>query len=213
MKKLKLPFWFETQLNKLLQPNIVTIVETFIDGKPSKKFYGKSLTGNFIQWLYAHNSQNDAAFQLSPSINNTRTSGWRIDTGAATGGLQSMDLDITAGAGIVNQGMVLGSDVVVVTPSNFSVGTLINSGVGAGQIVYNTQVSIQGNTIVGQNTSFILQRTFSNNSGGNITVQAIAIYCNETTGGFMYYLDSVAPADVIANGQVYTVQITFQITT
>jgi hypothetical protein len=210
---MRLPFFIETQLYKILKPQIVTIVETFIDGKPSKKFYGKSLVGNFIQWLYAQFNQNDGAFALSPDINNTRTTCWRIDTGAATGGVQATNPTLVAGAGVVNQGIVVGSAAVVPTPASFNVGTLIANGVGAGQLSYTQQSSIQGNVIAGQNTSFKLQRTWTNGSGGNVTVKAVAIYTNATAGGLMLYLDSVSPDDIIPNGNTYTVIITFQITT
>lgn len=213
MKKIKIPFWLETQVNKIIQPNIVTIVETFIDGKRSRKFYGKSLTGNFLQWIYAMANANDANFLVSDAnFFNSRTAGIRADTGAASSSLAT-NISIEAAAGVSNQGIRLGSAVVVPAPASYNIGTLIANGVGAGQLVYNAMGSIQGCTVVGSQTSFILQRTFNNNSGGNVTVQAIAIQSNDVVGGLQYYLDAVAPADVIGNGQVYTVQITFQITT
>jgi len=74
-------------------------------------------------------------------------------------------------------------------------------------------VSLQAMTIVGAQSSFVISRTYNNASGGNVTVRAIAMYISAIAGGIMHYLDSVSPDDVIGNGQVYTVTITFQITT
>lgn len=215
MKKIKIPFWLETQINKIIQPNIVTIVETFIDGKPIKKFYGKSLVGNFLQTVYAYMNQDDAVnFVIGTAPFDDLTACLRIDTGAKNvGAITTGLLDITGSAGQTTFGTVLGSAVVVPAPGSFNVGTLITHGAGAGQLQYSAQGSTQGCVVSGSNTSFVLSRSFTNASGGNVTVNAIALYQTNIVGGVMIYLDSVSPADVIGNGQVYTVNLTFQIST
>jgi len=211
---MKLPFWIETQLNKVIKPQIVTIVETFIDGKPSKKFYGKSLVGNFLQAVYALMNVNDAAWLASGAPWNSRVTGLRADTGGATLTMNAAAVFVqNAGAGITTFGTVLGSAAVVPAPASFNVGTLIAHGSGAGQLQYGAQSVVQGVQVSGQNSNFILTRSYTNSSGGNVTVRAIAQYSNTFAGGMMFYLDSVSPDDVIGNGQVYTVQITYQITT
>jgi hypothetical protein len=210
---MKLPFFIETQLNKILKPQIVTIVETFIDGKPSRKFYGKSLVANYLQYIYGSGHQDNVAFLASGAPFNSLSTALRIDTGGATASIKALQVRIEAAAGITNQGIVLGSAAVVPAPASFNVGTLIAHGAGANQLQYGTMGSIQGVNIVGQNSNFIFQRTFTNSSGGNVTCRAIALYTNVIAGGMMVYLDSVAPDDVIGNGQVYTVQLTYQITT
>jgi hypothetical protein len=210
---MKLPFFIETQLNKLLKPQIVTIVETFIDGKPSKKFYGKSLVANWLQFLYAQLNANSGGYQNSMAPYNNQIGVQRADTGAIANVGSLNPMNSHGGLNVVNEGIILGSAVVVPTPASFNVGTVITSGVGANQLQYLVQTSIQGVEATGQNSSFILSRSYNNASGGNVTVNAIAIYSKVTTNPYMLYLDSVTPSDVIGNGELYTVNITFQITT
>jgi len=75
---MKLPFFIETQLNKLLKPQLVAIVETFIDGKRSRRFYGKSLTANFLQWLYCQMNGADVSWVASGAPFNSRTTCLRV---------------------------------------------------------------------------------------------------------------------------------------
>lgn len=212
---MRLPFWIETQIYKLIHPQIVTIVETFIDGKPSRKFYGRSLTGNFLQCLYAHFNQIDTVnFAVSDAtFFNTVDRGLRFDTGAQTNTLSTVSMALTAGVGVTNQGLTVGSSAVTPTPASFNNGTQIAHGVGAGQLQYGAMGANQGCTIAGQNTSFIFQRVFTNGSGGDVTVRSVCLRTNSVANGLLMYLDSVSPDDVIGNGQVYTVNITFTITT
>jgi hypothetical protein len=210
---MKLPFVVETQINKILKPNLITVVETFIDNKKQKKFYGKSLTGNFLQWLYGSINNGDADFlgsNLGIALNNNQVR--RADTGAATV-LSTAGIQLDANANTNAKGIVLSDDVTAITPASFNIGTLIANGNGANQLIHSAGFSIQGCQITGANTSFVLERNFDNQSAGNVSVQKIGLWNGATTGGFLWYADAVSPADIIPSGSVYTVRITFTITT
>lgn len=208
---MKLPFFLETQLNKILKPQIVTIVRTYIDGKLSKKFYGKSLLANFLQMLYAQYSNGSAgtfAVSGSPFVNNSQA----VRTTGALASANATIMTLNASTGVVTNGIIVGSNNTAVTATDYVVNTLIAHGSGAGQLLYGAQGASQGVQISGLNSSFILQRTFTNSSGANVTVREICIYVLCNTVSFCQYRDIVSPDDVIGNGQVYTVNITFQIT-
>lgn len=207
---MKIPFLIEKTFNKIFKPQIVTIVETFIDGKKQKTFYGKSLTANFLQMLYAQFNNNDVDFATSPApFGNSRVNA-QNSAGALVDGKSTMQ--IQAGTGVTNQGICVGSGSGAVAPANFNLGTLIANGVGVGQLQYQNQISTQGTVISGSNSSFVLERLYINGSGGNVTVNELGIFVNNA-GQFLIYRDLVSPGDSIPNGSTYRVAITFQITT
>lgn len=207
---MKIPFIIEKTFNKIFKPQIVTIVETFIDDIPQKKFYGKSLTANYLQFLYAHFAQNSANFVNSGapfSSKNTATT-----TSNTQVSCQSVTENLNAALGDATKGIAVGSGTGAPAPGDYVLGTLIANGSGANQLNYQAQTSIQGAVISGANTSFILERLFTNNSGGSITVNEIGMFVNNA-GQWLIYRDLVSPGDTIPNGSSYKVNITFQITT
>lgn len=207
---MRIPFKIESAFNKIFKPQIVTIVETFVDDKPLKKFYGKSLTGNFLQFVYAQFNNNSANFAVSGapwSSRNTVTSNvnTQINVGAVT-------MRIDAALNDATKGIVCGVGVAAVAPGDYVMSSQIAHGSGAGQFLYGVQTSSQGSVIAGANTSFVLERLFTNNSGGAITVNEVGLFINNS-GQFLIYRDLVSPGDLVPAGSVYRVKLTFQITT
>lgn len=209
---MRIPFKVETFLNKIIKTQIVTIVETFIDDKPQKKFYGKSLTANFLVAIYSHFNNNNANFLVNPApFGGVRQSGLRT-TGSLVNWTQPV-MSLDAGVGILTNGIVVGSGSTAPAPANANLQTTITNGLGAGQLSYSVQASTQGCTISGSNTSFILQRLMTNGSGGNVTVNEIGLLFQFFGSSYLIYRDVLGSSDVIPNGSTYRVDITFQITT
>jgi hypothetical protein len=208
---MRIPFLIETAFNKVFKPQIVTIVETFINDKPSQKFYGKSLTANFLQILYNHFNAGDADFNVGGAPFTNRSNVGKNTAGVVTTVTQSL-FSIAAGPAVATQGIVIGSGNTAAAPADFNLNTKIANGAGAGQLQYQTQTAPFGPTIAGANTSFLLERLFVNASGGNVSINELGIEF-AAVGSFLIYRDVLGATDVIPNGGTYRVTITFQITT
>lgn len=208
---MKIPFIIETQFNKIFKPQLVSIIETRIDGRKSKKFYGKSLVANFLQNIYANFNQNSTNFADPPAIYLNRSYSKNTVNGNVLVNNQFGRID--GGAGALNRGIIIGTGTTAPQPSNIAIETIINHGSGAGQMNYGAQQGIMGTTITGSLTEFTINRTYNNNSGGSITVNECAIYADYGGSVICIYRDLISPGDTINNGQVYDVLITFQITT
>jgi len=72
-------------------------------------------------------------------------------------------------------GIVVGTGVGVEDNMNYALGTAIAHGVGAGQLQYEAH-AWTAPAVVGANVDFEMRRTFTNGSGGSITVEEIAVY-------------------------------------
>ncbi|GAI73856.1 unnamed protein product, partial [marine sediment metagenome] len=67
------------------------------------------------------------------------------------------------------------------------------------------------------NVDLVVTRTFTNSSGGSITVREIGIYCFSTdTGAIARYFcivrDVLATPQAVGNGEILTVQYTLRTT-
>lgn len=212
--KIKIPFFLESLLLKAVKPQLVTVVEFFLDGKPVKKFYGKSVNSNFLTWIYAQFANNEAAFATSPAGNNAKTD-IRMDDGSWQNRSSSVMLMGSPAVGIDFRGIVFSSVAQSLLPNVYTITNIIRHGVGANQLSYSVQGSVKGSTILGQNTEFILQRTAQNLSGADISVAAFGIYCGGSTflarDYFLIYVDNAAIT--VVNGQTLTCQVTWKVTT
>jgi hypothetical protein len=119
-----------------------------------------------------------------------------------------------------NIGIVIGTGVGAVTPTDFALGTQIAHGRVAGQMEYGG-CDVAGFIITHPNGQFTIRRFFENNSGGGITVEEVGIYasgCGGYPGGNAPYAwpfciardltGGVAVADTELLEATYTVQIT-----
>jgi len=82
---------------------------------------------------------------------------------------------INAGVGGTDRGIVIGSGVNAPTNTDYKLQTIIAHGAGAGQMSYGAQV-INATGVVGANVDLIIQRTFTNNSGGDVTINEVGLY-------------------------------------
>jgi len=117
---------------------------------------------------------------------------------------------------VQNQGIVIGSDLTAVDPDNYSLNTQINSGEGAGEILY-CGTSVHGLTYedVGDTGSFKILGIFKNISGGSIDIKEVGIYAvgDAGTGAYTNFciLRDVISTISLADGEYLEVEYTISI--
>lgn len=112
-------------------------------------------------------------------------------------------------------GIIVGTGVPVVAPTDDKLVTAIAHGAAGGQFLYGG-VEIYGESYVNPNGSFNIRRYFTNISGGPITVNECGIYALGYVSGINYPFcimhDAVAPGVIVANTEILSVVYTVQIT-
>jgi len=119
------------------------------------------------------------------------------------GGVASTHGQILAAAGVTLYGMVVGTGIGAVAPTNYQLGAIINHGGGAGQLNYGA-CSVGGAVATPTNSQVTVVRSFTNSSGAAITINEIGIYAwcyDDTTTSryFCFVRDLVVPGRVINN--------------
>ena len=119
-----------------------------------------------------------------------------------------------------NPNLVVGSGT---TPPSITDGGLtsqIGNGTGAGQLQYGTDSLTTPITNLNNNSaSFTWSKSFTNGSGGNVTVAEVGAYVNITAvgsgaGATYFILHDLLPSEItLGNTQVLTVVYTITITT
>ena len=189
------------------------IVTTFIDNKLSKKFYGKSLVGTFLQILYTMIAQNDSThFAISGAPWSSRSTTKDIGNTNRTTYNQVM-FQGNANSGVTTHGILCGSGNTAPASADIAPETLITHGATAGKLMYQDQTSTQGCEIVSLTTSFILQRLFVNSSGGQVDVNEICLQSLSSTWSFLLYRDVLSSTDEIPDGSTYRVTLEISVTT
>jgi len=200
-------------LSKPPRGQIKFVVTTYIDNKISKRFYGKSLVGNFLQILYTMFNYNDTThFPVSGAPWSSRSQSKATD-GTLYTTYNALAFQVDAVAGSAGQGLNVGSGTTTPTSADYVCETLIAHGTSAGQLDYQDQTSIQGCEIDSLTTSFILQRLFVNSSGGQIDVNEINLYSYISPKSYLLYRDVLSSADEIPNGSTYRVTLEISVTT
>lgn len=175
-----------------------------------------SLTGNFLEMLYAFFSGNNGAtwqIPVAPLGNGTQCVIIHT-TDNGYNALVNNNFYMDAAAADTNRGILFGSGVTPVTAADYKIETLITHGVGGGQLSYLGMTAPLSPTIVGLNTSFKILRMATNLSGANVTVNEIAVYTGITAIKYgCLYRDLVSPALVVPNGVNAIAEITWQIAT
>ena len=189
------------------------IVTTYIDNTISKRFYGKSLVGNFLQIIYTLMGQNDSTHFVASGAPWGNRSQAKDIGGTLHSTYNIVIFHTNANAGVVTQGLICGSGTTTPAAADLVCETPIAHGTGAGQLSYQDQTSTQGCQIVSLSTSFILQRLFVNSSGGQVDVNEICLYCLSSTWTFLLYRDVLSSADEIPNGSTYRVTLEISVTT
>ena len=120
-------------------------------------------------------------------------------------------------AGVVTHGVRVGTGTTAVTMTDNKLDTEIAEGTGSGQMSHG--VTVVSPTATGATeASFTAASTFSNNSGGTITVTETGIYCETRNPSnvlkhYMIVRDVLGASVAVTNGQVLTVTYTIKVTT
>jgi hypothetical protein len=134
-----------------------------------------------------------------------------IDTGGTSRGISADTyplLALNAGSGGSTFGIVVGSSDTPVTRDDYKLGSQIAHGSGTGQLMYG---AMSHDTPTPYSTGYLIRsmRVFTNNSGADITVKEIGVYCNS----FGYYncliRDVLTTPVTIPNGYSWTVRYNF----
>lgn len=117
--------------------------------------------------------------------------------------------DVTAAANVVSQGIIVGTGTTPPTIDDYVIETIIAHGVGAGQLQYGV-VSFGAPTSDATTSQFEITRNFANASGGDVTVNELAVYVEgdsyyEGLHSFMIIRDVIAGGIVVPTGQTLTV--------
>jgi len=128
--------------------------------------------------------------------------------------------DCSSGTGEDSYGIVVGSGTSATSNTDYALESKIPNGTGAGQLQYNDQTNCHANTKeVSGNVDFVFWRTFTNNSGGNVTVNEIGVYAKTFVSSpvaqnryFLFVRDKLSSSRTIANGETYQVTYTFRTT-
>ena len=188
------------------------IVSTYINGKLSKKFYGKSLLGNFLHRLYVSLAAGvtvnfpvgSAPFDVLSALDDI--------TGASRSIYNQYYWDISANTADASHGLVFGRGDTAVSAVDISLETICAEGTGANQLNYQTQTANQGCEVSSLTTSFILQRIAVNNSGAQINIWEIGLYFYAVAWSFILYRDVLSSADAVGDGDSYRVTLEISVT-
>jgi len=148
-----------------------------------------------------------AAFVTRINLQIASPGGWGAVKGAVEASVYSIEGE--------QIGIVVGTGVGAVAPTNYALGAKIAHGNGAGQLEYGGN-EILPIVIAAPSASFIIRRYFTNNSGGAITVQEAGIYAKITITTNYAYAACIARdltgAVAVANTEILRVTYVPQIT-
>jgi len=116
-------------------------------------------------------------------------------------------------AAVTTYGILVGTGTTAPATADYAMQTLITNGIGGGQLAYNP-TSVGGASIIGANVDLTIIRTYSNGSGGTITLKEIGLafstYYASAQGYFLVTHDAVNQA--ILNTEVAVVSYTMRTT-
>ncbi|MEX0595905.1 MAG: hypothetical protein WD512_05325, partial [Candidatus Paceibacterota bacterium] len=182
MKKLfKLPYWIDKKLTEKFSMLSMSMKISLCDenGKviKSHKQIAHSVNANFLGRIYTAgiNGAVPGAYGFTaPFITNNAV----LLLGAGGWATSSADNSFPGLINSAASGIVIGTGAPVVAPFTTNLTAIIPHGTGAGQMVYQTQLSANGVTVAGMVSSFIIVRNFLNSSGFPIDITEAAIYAN-----------------------------------
>jgi hypothetical protein len=172
-------------------------------------------------------SKNGSDSTFGPGYINTRMTSGSVRYGARPAGfiydssadsISSSSQGYRADAGVDNQGIMVGSGVDAESFEDYSLASQITNGTGAGQLSY---VASEPHAINYDPVTRILKndlvRYFNNNSGGNVSVNEVALHLHTYKGGMwplgIVSRDKLASTITIPDtGQLrvtYTIQLTY----
>jgi hypothetical protein len=176
------------------------------DGKNVNEFPMKSLLRNYIAGVAAMSKSNAASGDWIEYDGTTETTS------------DPAFLRATGPAGTVTRGPMVGTDDGTIYPlaiDNYHLGALIGHGTGAGQLSYGA-TTVNSPTVSGIYYSVDITRQFTNSSGGDITIEELALanYWWYPYGATYYGILSrdVGIGHIVTNGGSSTVTIKHLIT-
>ncbi len=108
-------------------------------------------------------------------------------------------MEVVSTAGEIRMGIVVGTGLTAVTMDDHALETQIINGTGAGQLLYQPTV-VNAVIEAGANSSTLITRGFTNNSGATVTIFEAGIYFRWTDdGGTLRYFCMVR--DKLGGGQ------------
>jgi hypothetical protein len=116
---------------------------------------------------------------------------------------------VNAGAGIDAFGILVGIGTNPVAIDDYKLQSKISHGTGSGQLQYGS-VSVGTVAIIGSSAQFTIARTFTNNSGADITVNEVGLVWDWS--GKYFLLDRSLLTFTIPNGESRTVTYTIKVT-
>lgn len=118
----------------------------------------------------------------------------------------------TAGSPTRPNCIVVGTDATAVVGTDFNLGGFIGNGTGGGQLLFS--LGTVANVSAGATSAeIVITRSFSNSSGGTITVREIGVraFIPQLGTFFQIIRDVLLVAEVVGTGQVLTVVYTIKI--
>lgn len=140
--------------------------------------------------------------KTNAAIASSATKGFTGD-GGSNYDLAQTAIGLLATAGTVTIGIVVGSNAAAESFEDYALGTLIVNGSGAGQLAYAQSEATVVSYVAGTKTlSATIVRYMNNNSGGDVTVNEVAIYKGDYISSGLQYCpsrDALAAPVVIPN--------------
>jgi hypothetical protein len=106
----------------------------------------------------------------------------------------------------------VGTGSAAIDKTDGALSAKIDNGSGTGQLSYGTMVG-QETVVTASGARFILERTFTNNSGADITIEEVGIHSrvNNTGAQIKYILaDRTLFTKTVANGASVTIRYTIE---
>jgi hypothetical protein len=181
------------------------------DGKliEKGKFPAKSWVGNIIRLLNAFWKVWTSVSQITANVYPYTTPSVLLDTTntlryLALNAMASGNVGGSAPAGDTSAGILVGTSDTPVSLDQYNLLGLIPHGIGAGQLSYGA-TTVEDLT-TGSTYFFRIIRTFTNSSGGTITIREIGLFLKLTAQSFMFARDVPTSPINVPNGSTLTIR-------
>lgn len=171
-----------------------------------------SLLKNCALIFFEHGFRGNTAVVMTDTGGTPQTCGWSYAT-------TPKQAPSTAAATLDTFGIQVGTGTNAVTANDYALQTKIAHGSGAGQLSYGLTTIPQttGPAVTGSRAYFDFVRIFTNNSGGDITINELGLVAEEqlqvgTKVYIMYARDKLTTGATVPNGGTIQVKYTLYVT-
>ena len=158
----------------------------------------RSYVRQFLELLWVEMNQTPATIPLSMrDVNNVLKDIYA----------RYVNFRVDGAVGITTLGIIVGTGTTAPTINDYTIETIIAHGGVGGQLNYS-DTTIAAAASDATTSQLTITRDFANASGGDITVNEIALYSQGTDGAnqvFMFIRDVIAGGILVPNGQTLTV--------